>query len=91
MESEESSGNEQVSKRPPKKTGGNGFLDKSLTGEYDLGKPPKKPGGVKLLLVLVLYSLLTQVKGKKLEDREKKGRNLSHNFFNDCHNCPCED
>ena len=81
MEGNEPNGNEQVSKRPPRKTDGNGFLDKSLTGEYDLGKPPKKPGGVKLLLVLVLYSLLTQVKGKKLENKEKERGRFWHIFF----------
>ena len=52
--------------------GVNGLLDKAQTGEYVLGKPPKKTGGVKLLFALVLYSLLTQVKGENLEDEEKK-------------------
>ena len=81
MKGEEPNDNEQVSKKPPRKTGGNGFMDKSLTGEYDLGKPPKKPGGAKLLLVLVLYSLLTQVKGEKLEDGEKERRGFWHMIF----------
>ena len=81
MESKEPTGNEHAFKKPPKKTGGNGFLDKSLTGEYDLGKPPKKPGGVKPLLVLVLYSLLPQVKGENLEDGEKERGGFCHIIF----------
>ena len=42
MESKEPTGDEHAFENPPKRTGGNNFLDKSLTGEYILGKPPKK-------------------------------------------------
>ena len=58
--------------KPLKKTGGVRILDKSLTEEYVLGKPPKKPGGAMPLFVLMLYLLLTEIACESLEDGEKK-------------------
>ena len=63
---------EHIFEKPPKKLGGARILDKTLSGEYVLGRPPKKPGVPMLLVVLMLYSLLTEVAGESLEDGEKK-------------------
>ena len=42
---------EHTFEKPPKKPGGVCILDKSLTGEYVLGRPPKDP----VVLCYLLY------------------------------------
>ena len=56
-------------------------MDKTLSWEYVLGRPPKKPGGTMLLILLMLFSLMTEVAGESLEDGERKKWGIRHIFF----------
>ena len=56
-------------------------MDKTLSREYVLERPLKKPGGAMLCIALTLYLLLTEVAGESLEDGEKKKWGLRHICF----------